>query len=124
MFSILMDYLFSDKNKWIYFTFIITLLFGFFYLRYKTINEAVQELTLPKKEILQNIDFFLQKLQVRPNEECVICLEDFESEEDVYKINCTCVSNHYHKHCLQAWFQKNCSCPVCRKNLREPYLHL
>ncbi len=96
-------------------------------MRFRMVNEAVQELTLPKREILQNIDFFLQKLKFSEslqNEECVICMENFDTENIPVKINCNCSSNYYHKSCLYNWFDKNCSCPVCRKNLRTPDIEI
>ena len=120
----LFNLIFSGKNYSLVFGFIFCVLVGIFYLRFTIIDEAIQELTLPKKEILENIDFFLSKIKYCDIEndiqECIICMDDFQKDETIFKINCNCSSNYYHKSCLKKWFQKSCSCPVCRKNLREP----
>jgi hypothetical protein len=46
------------------------------------------------------------------NEECSICLEEYENKEDVIKIHC----NHvFHKTCLSEWEKNdNNTCPICR----------
>jgi hypothetical protein len=120
--------IFSGKNYWFALGFFFVVLTGILYLRFTIIDEAIQELTLPKQEILKNIDFFLSKIKYSETndseKECIICLEDFKKSETIFKINCNCSSNYYHKSCLKKWFQKNCSCPVCRKNLREPNIEL
>jgi hypothetical protein len=124
----LFSLIFTGKNYWFVFTFIFVVLLGILYLRFTIIDEAIQELTLPKQEILKNIDFFLSKMKLYDADdsvsECVICMEDFKKDETIFKINCNCSSNYYHKSCLKKWFHKNCSCPVCRKNLREPNIEI
>ncbi|KXN91284.1 RING finger protein 44 [Leucoagaricus sp. SymC.cos] len=48
---------------------------------------------------------------------CPICLEDYEMEDDVLKSgNC---AHWMHKPCLEMWFQKANTCPVCRTDV-EP----
>ncbi|KAJ3562783.1 hypothetical protein NP233_g9355 [Leucocoprinus birnbaumii] len=48
---------------------------------------------------------------------CPICLEDYELEDDVLKSgNC---SHWMHKPCLETWFKRANTCPVCRVDV-EP----
>jgi hypothetical protein len=57
--------------------------------------------------------------------ECLICLENFlQSKDRPRKIKCDCTKNVYHESCLTQWFEKNCSCPVCRKSLNEKIHYL
>ena len=43
--------------------------------------------------------------------ECIVCLEEFKETEKISKLDC----NHsYHDDCIQEWFQKDRSCPLCR----------
>lgn len=84
-------------------------------------NEIIQALN----EIYYNkdtdIDVFLTKVKVNKDfTECSICLEDFsEEDDDIFKINCPCTQQFFHKDCITNWLKKNCSCPICRKILRE-----
>jgi hypothetical protein len=48
------------------------------------------------------------------NINCVICLEEFINNENVFISKC----NHiYHKKCIIKWFLHNNSCPICREKL-------
>ena len=48
------------------------------------------------------------------NKECGICLEEFKQNEYIRTLGC----NHcYHKRCVDKWFKKNMSCPVCRTDV-------
>ena len=46
--------------------------------------------------------------------ECVICLQNFEDSNEVYKLSC---GHIYHKSCLDTWFTRQNSCPMCKKNI-------
>jgi len=46
--------------------------------------------------------------------ECPICLEEFKSDDVVYKLEC---NHNYHKSCLDTWFVRKNSCPMCKKNI-------
>ena len=80
----LFSLIFTGKNYWLIFTFIFVVLLGILYLRFTIIDDAIQELTLPKQEILKNIDFFLSKIKLYDADdsvsECVICMEDFKKD--------------------------------------------
>lgn len=58
-------------------------------------------------------------------DECLICLENFlDSKDSPRQIKCDCTKTVYHESCLTQWFEKNCSCPVCRKALNEKIHYL
>lgn len=82
------------------------------------IIEALNEIYYNKDT---DIDVFLTKVKVNKDfTECSICLEDFLEEDDnIFKINCPCTQQFFHKDCITSWLKKNCSCPICRKILRE-----
>lgn len=43
--------------------------------------------------------------------ECSICLEEFIGNTQLIQLNC----NHmYHPDCINNWFQRQSSCPLCR----------
>jgi hypothetical protein len=50
------------------------------------------------------------------NESCAICLSDFESSDNVIKINC---GHIFHADCIQRWADQGARpvCPVCRSQL-------
>jgi len=41
-------------------------------------------------------------------DECVICLEEMLKGNKIARLPCLCI---YHKHCIDAWFEVNRSCP-------------
>ena len=45
---------------------------------------------------------------------CVICLEKFENNQQVYKLDC---SHIFHIFCLNKEIENRQKCPVCRKEL-------
>jgi hypothetical protein len=49
---------------------------------------------------------------------CVICLEEFKSDNKIREIN-HC-KHSFHVKCIDEWFVKNNSCPVCRYNICKP----
>jgi hypothetical protein len=52
-------------------------------------------------------------------ESCSICIENFNSNSIVRKIN-NC-SHIFHVDCIDTWFETNITCPVCRNDLREDH---
>lgn len=87
-------------------------------LRFVFTENCIQEIRYFKEEIIENIEKFITVCSHQNEDECVICMEDFK-KNIAYKIKCPCQSNVYHKSCLLKWFEKECSCPVCRKNICE-----
>ena len=63
---------------------------------------------VPSK-VFKQISFNRDKAK---SDSCVICLEAFKTEELVAFLSC----NHlYHFWCIDDWFQKNQTCPICRR---------
>ena len=51
------------------------------------------------------------KFNSQDNNKCSICLENFDTQEFIAKTSC----NHlFHKICLQNWYNKHNTCPICR----------
>jgi hypothetical protein len=51
------------------------------------------------------------------SKECLICIEYFNKEDDITKINC----NHiFHKNCIKSWlcYESN-KCPICRIDIED-----
>lgn len=47
-------------------------------------------------------------------EECVICLEDFDSRAEVSTTPC---SHSFHSQCITQWLEKSHLCPICRYHM-------
>lgn len=45
---------------------------------------------------------------------CPICTEEFQYDDSVYKLPC---HHYFHIDCVTPWLKKNCTCPVCRREL-------
>jgi hypothetical protein len=44
-------------------------------------------------------------------EKCVVCMCEFELEEEVRQLPCTC---RFHTPCIDRWFEEHHVCPICR----------
>ena len=53
-----------------------------------------------------------KELNLNENKECLICIENFNDDDDVIKIPC----NHiFHKNCIKSWVcEESNKCPICR----------
>lgn len=49
---------------------------------------------------------------------CVICLQEFESDEDLNQLPC---SHSFHAQCVSTWLLRNKSCPLCQHNIDQPF---
>ncbi|XP_038975401.1 E3 ubiquitin-protein ligase Praja-1-like [Phoenix dactylifera] len=50
-------------------------------------------------------------------EECVICLEEFNTEAKVSQMSC---SHLFHSRCIAQWLERSHLCPLCRCPYEEP----
>ena len=48
--------------------------------------------------------------QVKTYGECVICLENLDSNSIITALKC---GHIYHEGCVQKWLNKNSVCPIC-----------
>jgi len=48
-------------------------------------------------------------------EECSICLCEFEEGQDILTLQCF---HHYHPDCIKTWLKQNTKCPICQTELR------
>ena len=51
-------------------------------------------------------------------EQCVICLNDYESDDQVRRLRCGHV---YHALCIEEWFEQSSACPLCKDDLNNAY---
>ena len=69
------------------------------------LEEPLVTKQMGKKEIKYKKDIY-------NTDECAICLEMFEEDENIIQLNC----NHiFHLHCIDDWLQRKENCPVCRR---------
>ena len=45
---------------------------------------------------------------------CAICIEPFNPSEDNLVLDC---NHEFHVQCIVSWFEKDLTCPICRKEL-------
>ncbi|PIC23567.1 hypothetical protein B9Z55_017230 [Caenorhabditis nigoni] len=57
------------------------------------------------------------KLGELADTDCLICIEDMDSEEGTIK--CECCKRRYHLECAQEWFKTKRTCPACSSPLLE-----
>lgn len=88
----------------------------FYYYQAEIVN-ALNEIYYNRNT---DTDIFLTEYKGSKNLlDCSICLDNFIDQDNIFKINCPCTEQYYHKDCIKNWLDKNCSCPICRKILRE-----
>eukprot|EP00493_Phyllostaurus_siculus_P003246 UN03260 len=51
-------------------------------------------------------------------EQCVICLNDYESDDQVRRPRCGHV---FHAACIEEWFERSSACPLCKDDLSNEY---
>lgn len=69
-----------------------------------------------KNNIFHKISFKdLLEIESDISYECNICLEEFKLTEQITLLSCGCLQI-YHENCLSNWFERNPTCPTCRKN--------
>ena len=60
-------------------------------------------------------DFQEYILNDKTDNECLICLENFNEGETVIILKC---NHYYHTHCIYSWFEKKPTCPLCDEILK------
>lgn len=71
-----------------------------------------------------NSEKFIQSLKLKKStctkhvqkEDCPICLNDFDDNEEVCFLDCT---HMFHQNCIVEWVRKKNTCPLCRCKLYE-----
>ena len=61
---------------------------------------------------------FKKKADVKEGEEekCPICQTDFDNGDDVKVLPCEHI---YHPGCVDTWLVRNCTCPICKKDVKK-----
>lgn len=89
-------------------------------------NDIISRITLSIIKILESSNdekisgeflSFLQytiKYVEEKSEECTVCLENFDSDDTVFRSEC---SHVFHSQCIIKWIINKSSCPICRKHI-------
>ena len=75
---------------------------------FKNVKQINEVLGMPK---------YIHKKDECLLKDCSICLEKLEYKK--YKRILPCCKNVFHKTCIDKWFKKNSSCPICRHDFLE-----
>lgn len=74
-----------------------------------------------------NSEKFIKSLKIKKStckrvekEDCPICLNDFEDDEEVCFLDCT---HKFHHNCIVQWVREKNTCPLCRRKLYEKHDH-
>jgi len=64
---------------------------------------------------LQTVRFSaLTTISGQPDEECIICYEEYQPKDTLTKLNCN-TKHIFHSRCIEQWIQNgNNTCPCCR----------
>ncbi|CAM8991596.1 unnamed protein product [Rhodiola kirilowii] len=85
-----------------------------------TTTQRMIDLLLHLEEIKENGPWPASKASIdalavvevtEPGEECAICLEEYENQDQVREMPC---KHKFHKRCVDKWLKMNGSCPICR----------
>ena len=61
----------------------------------------------------------VESLDDLPIPSCVICMETLQNGQD-HVVNLPCHNSHrFHSECIQEWWNKNKSCPICRSSIED-----
>ena len=81
-------------------------------LRNRERRERITIINIKNK--LTQIKFRKSLISKGSNEKCIICFEDFKSEQNVYTLSC---HHLFHVDCLDKEIEYRKKCPLCRKKL-------
>ena len=86
---------------------------------YNNINYDYEDVKIVlNEEQFNNLECKCYKdLNLNEAKECLICIDNFNEEDDIVKIKC----NHiFHKNCIKSWLcEESNKCPVCRISIDE-----
>jgi len=54
------------------------------------------------------------KNEIVGSDECVICLDDYDYDNNVGKLRC---NHYYHQKCIERWLMEKTICPLCKYNV-------
>lgn len=69
-----------------------------------------------KKEIKKLPTKKYEPMADNPDDQCSVCLENFEAGEEVRTLPC---GHYFHDHCIDEWLVLNRTCPLCRKDIGD-----
>lgn len=78
----------------------------------RTMDMYTRELQHLKRIKMKTIEEQDNNLGEKLEEPCAICLDD-QYTNTTYRLDC---GHHFHPTCVTAWFKRNATCPICRRN--------
>jgi Ring finger domain len=112
------------KRRWVVLTLVsVSLLYSvYLYFYIQQVRGAIQEIRYTPHDFSQQLDKFMVPHEY-PNEkgfgDCVICMEEFSSNNYPHTLACPCKDNYYHKGCVRQWLLRTPTCPMCRSDLQS-----
>ena len=73
------------------------------------LNQARPDITIIR-QCISSVD----KAEIDSSEECVICLDDYDYDNNVGKLRC---NHYYHQKCIERWLMEKTICPLCKYNV-------
>jgi hypothetical protein len=68
----------------------------------------------PDINIIRQCISSVDKEEIVGSEECVICLDDYDYDNNVGKLRC---NHYYHQKCIERWLMEKTICPLCKYNV-------
>mmetsp|Transcript_16603 Transcript_16603/g.47811 ORF Transcript_16603/g.47811 Transcript_16603/m.47811 type:complete len:314 (-) Transcript_16603:509-1450(-) len=81
---------------------------------------SLDEVVLPGSDLQKQMSVAMAATLDEQGDECVICLEGFDTTNPRMPTLCGCGENrtYFHLPCLYQWVEQDRNCPSCRKRLR------
>ena len=55
----------------------------------------------------------------RAMEQCAICLQDYQDNDEIAELKCD-QRHYFHSKCLEEWLHRKLECPLCKKPINVP----
>lgn len=77
-----------------------------------TYDEPDDTQSFATSEMIKSLGGY-KRIKSNCDDECTICLDSYVVNEGVRDLKC---NHRFHKRCIDKWFKKSITCPVCRSN--------
>lgn len=78
------------------------------------INENIDKEIKSYNKKLNKYKYAINCKKIYNDDECIICFNKFNPKDIVKLLYC---KHLFHKECLDTWFKKKTSCPICNTNI-------
>ena len=85
------------------------------------ISKSHKKLIFSKMKVFKYAELYKNYSDnINKEETCIICLEEFNSEDIIKKFFC---GHIFHENCLNCWINKSVICPVCKYNIKNELIN-